>query len=335
MNFSSKKLIMSKEFYDKIGSNRLLDSLYIFLLTPTALIGLILNLIGFYVFCKLKTRQTKLYIYLRLYTFNSATMSLLCCFAFTTLSPSYFPYFSSTFSKIYRCILLVSPFTTLYFIGNMLDLVIALDRLSIFIKKLRIVTQHSPYKISSSIIIGCVLINSPVYFLFYAKSDEEFYYGVNYNINQFTYCGRTSFYKSKIGYLITLTLITFRDLMTVLVETIIIIWAIYHYRNFSIRRKNDALFNNKKRRESIVSIKREERFKQLLLMTIYLCILTIITHIIIYISFLLSLYDSQSSKLYNALFTSTLSLCIKYISNFVVFYHLNSNFKTFLLKNFL
>ena len=330
-HFMPKKRIFSKEFYNKIGSNWLLDTFYMFLLTPTALIGFILSLISVYVFCKVKIRQTKLYHYLRFYTLNSAVMSLLCCFAFTTMSPSYFPYFLSSFSKIYRCILLISPYTTLYFIGNMLDLMIALDRLSIFIKKLRIITQHSPTKITSSIIVGCVIINSPVFFMFYPKSNKQLYYEANSNIKELTYCGKNSFFNTDIGVLIILTVIILRDLITVIFEIIIVIWAIGYYRNYS---KNDILSEHLKRKASISSIKREERYKQLLLMSIYLCIMSTINHSIVCFSSVLSLFYKPSSIFFNLLFISTLSLCIKYISNFFIFYYLNSNFKRCLFNIF-
>ena len=63
VNYSNQKELI----YEKVGSSWLLDSIYLFVISPISLIGFILNICCLLVLLpKLKIKQTKLYKYLRI-----------------------------------------------------------------------------------------------------------------------------------------------------------------------------------------------------------------------------------------------------------------------------
>jgi len=108
-------------FYMIVGSTWTLDSLYLFLVTPMGLLGLMLNAVSFGIFISKQFRSHTLFKYLQVYTFNSMILSatLSCSFL---ISPRYlFDLSTSLSARIFKCYLVpsgiisflscVSPFT--------------------------------------------------------------------------------------------------------------------------------------------------------------------------------------------------------------------------------
>ena len=59
---------LKEQFYLKIGSTWTLDSLFVYLNLPIAILGFVLNLISFRTFSKMKFRRKKIYhSYLKVY----------------------------------------------------------------------------------------------------------------------------------------------------------------------------------------------------------------------------------------------------------------------------
>jgi hypothetical protein len=326
--FSIKNETINDHFFNKMGSTWLLDSLFFYVSSPIAFIGFLLNLLSFAILCKIKIKSTKLYKYLRVYSINSSFICFILMFGFVGLSPRLFPFFNHYLSKFYRCKLIGFIFTTIYCFGNVLDIIIALDRLSIFIKKLDKNFNHArPYYICLISFFICFLVNFPVLLSYKILNDEEFL-----NSDSLTYCGQTAFAVSKLGMTINMIILLIRDLLTLIVEILINCLAICFYSRFSTSQVQNHKSSSSDYENNEANYKqrvKDERGKRLLLMTINLCTLSIISHIIVCITFVSSFLLIKNNKiLYNILVFFTLfSINIKHSFNIFIFYFFNTNFK--------
>lgn len=346
MNISSLTQLHTEKFFLKLSLSWTIDALYAYLQAPFSLIGLIVNIICTIVMARIKIQQTKLYDYLTIYSFNSGLMSFLGIFSFTGFSPRLdMTIFTSIIGRIDKCFIITFICLVFYFFGNLLDILIALDRLSIFIKEFKILSKFKPYALCSWLLAFSFVINLPNLFTYYIRNDDEFFkdlYDMN-NTNVFNYCGRTEFAKTLTSAIISIIQVLIRDIITLILEIITGGLAIYYYKKFEekfkiireypevkakidiIKQTNVNLNNNIQARSPNMNNKKSLKGKQLLLMTIILSITSSLTHLA---ALLVSVNASSASVLLNYLILSTnLFLNLKYFLNFFVFYFFNLNFK--------
>ncbi len=216
-NSTDLTIEFNETFFASIGSDLTTDSLF-FLLIPICILGLALNLLSLLVFWKINLPATRLYTYLRGYALNSCVLCALGILVFVSYTPSYFPSLSlSYFARVYRCVILNYVATSLYFFGNILDIVINVDRLSIFVKRLKRFQNVSPYIVFAATLLFCFVVNLPVYFWYYAQSDQQFIESAQ-NFATFSYCGRTTFLVTRLGLVLSLIDIFIRDVLTLILE---------------------------------------------------------------------------------------------------------------------
>lgn len=316
-----------EQVYERMGSSWLIDSIYLFIITPFGIIGCVLNLFSLFILDKITITQTKLYKYLSFHSLNGSILCLVFSFIFVSLSPRYYPYFTSYFSRFHRAFIFSGVHTCLYFIGNLLDLIIALDRLSIFIKSLKPIARLNPYIVCLTVVIISTLTNLPVYYSYYVKEDEEFYNDIKYNISTFTYSGRTRFFNSQIGNLITFIQIVIRDILTLIMEIVISSISFYYFRkfnNYQIQINFTASTINSNRQEAIQQKMIKDR--KLLLLNLIQISLSLISHIFVCLSYIFVL-KGVTTELIFSICISNIAICLKHFSNFFLFFFFNSNFK--------
>jgi hypothetical protein len=328
MSNSSYFEINYLKLYERMGSTWLIDSVYMFIITPLGFIGGCLNLLSFFILLKINIKQTNLYKYLRFYSLNGSLFCFVCSLAFTSYSPRYYPYFLSYFSRIHRAFIFIIVSTSFYFIGNILDIIIAFDRLSIFVKALKKFTYYNAYLVCLVITILSFIINLPIYFSYYVKEDNEFYNDIRFNISTFIYLGRTDYFYSQLGVIITYIQVFIRDIITLFMEGLTSSLAFYCLKKFN---KNQIELNiypitTNGVRQPAIMIKKMNRDRQLLLLNLIQTAISFVSHIFICVSYI---YSSQgvSSGLFNSLCIGYFSICFKHFSNIFIFYFLNSNFK--------
>jgi hypothetical protein len=218
IEMNNTTLILNELFLFRIGSTWIIDGIYMFISLPVGMMGFILNIYSFSVLLKIKIKSTRLYEYLRIYCLNSAVICLISGWGFLAYSPRFFPYFSFSVFKFYRCYVYNFVGTTFYFFGNFLDIFISLDRITIFNQRAKFINKISLLKLCSSFFLISFLINFPTSLLFYPRSDAEFEQEANLNLNKFTYCGQTSILNSPIGSILTILVVFLRDFVTLMVE---------------------------------------------------------------------------------------------------------------------
>ena len=109
-----------ESIYTKLTSTWTVDTLFLTKI-PFNTIAFILNLICVKVFFRINEKII-LYKYLKIYSINTAIMSFYGIFVFLSYSPRYISL--TYFARFNSCILLNYLITSLYFIGNVMDIFI-------------------------------------------------------------------------------------------------------------------------------------------------------------------------------------------------------------------
>jgi hypothetical protein len=335
MNFESieKNSTLLDIFYYNIGSTKINDTLYLTLI-PFGLFSVCLNIISFVSFLKIKIKSTKMYDYLRVYTLNSCVFCLIGMFSFLPFTSRYFKLTGNYYVSIFHCLFTNYIAVNLYFYGNLLDIIICLERLSIFIKILKRFQQCSPYLICLIALIICFLIELPILFSFQIRNEHEFYTNalkLNNDSESFTMCGRTDFLETKFGQSISIIAIFVRDIMTLCLEITLSIFMIYYLKIFFKNKSNLQNGNN----TSSTTVKNEEyekNFNRSLKMTISISIISILINLItfgIFLGFLNAMFKGNRTN-YMKNFAFIFVVMWKSVFNFLVFYKFNNHFKNVL-----
>ena len=205
---------------------------------------------------------------------------------------------------------------------------VAFDRIAIFVPKFQSLIQLKPYLVCSIITIFCFGINVPIFLSYYIKTDDELINDIKYNLTKFGYNGRTDFFYSRLGTIITYIQIIIRDILTLIIEIIISSIALIYFRKF-----NTAQIERYFRSNFIFSLQRKEilmkkynRDRQLLLMNLIQNLISIISHLFICFSYITGSQGIPVNT-FNWICIAYFCVCFKHFSNFFIFYFFNSNFK--------
>ena len=300
--------------FQQIHSSWTLDTMFLFVLSPLGALSFILNIVCFVTLWQIRDRESNkvIYQYLRIYTFNSVLGTLVPTCSFLGFSPHYFLFSLDLVARYYRCVLL-SLATTLYLFKNVLDVLIALERLSLLVAWLRHFKTKSPCLVSFVLFIVCALVNSPTYFLAQPKSDADFFNVTNTgSVNN--YCSQLAFFKSFFGQSITFAVFIYRDFLTIIAEITFSVLAVQQLRRFRLKTTTAAL--------SCEDARIADSERQLIVITLYILIVSLASHFIVFLSYLSFLL--QLEKVFNgwltflALFSSSLTLGLNF---FIIYFH--------------
>lgn len=221
------------KWLELIGSFWILDSLYLFLFTPVSIVGFFLNTLSL-IALRDEHFTLSLYEYLRVYCFSGAFLSLVSSFIFCSRSRRFVEFNNSYLAMIYECFVYISIGNTLYFFTGVLDIAIILERLSSFNQKLKWFTTINPKKVYFGILIFCLIINTPYFFVYRpVELDIKLSSNFTYRLNAFD---ATQFSRSQIGMIITYIEYLFRDILTLLIEITLNIISIIYLKSYMNRK---------------------------------------------------------------------------------------------------
>jgi hypothetical protein len=333
----------SEYFFERIGSSYLSDSLFLTLI-PIGLFGFILNTISLIVFAKIKIKQTKMYSYLFL---NTMLSSLLGCamimVASLPYSTRYFGQISFNFIiRIVRCRILNYMGASQYLWSNLIDIIIALSRLSAFMKPISVINKYSPIKIVCLLLLSSYLINLPMAFWYQTQTDEEFFESMTQtSLKSFTYCKTSSFLSTRFGLITTILSSFIRDILTLLFEIVISILALIFLKKFiknknflkRFKRKTTILQqineNNVNNNNNLEDLRDREVYLNSLKLTFWLLATATLIHLITLILTIVTIIDTLNFKTTDSLsvFYIYFLFALKHITSFFIFLNFNSNFK--------
>jgi hypothetical protein len=104
-------------FLTVFGSTKTMDTLYLYPFTILNLVGVILNLLCFVVFCD-REFDTPLFFYLKVYTINSAVLCLVVSTQFVSSSYHFFSWVNSYWAQVDYAFVIIPIGSTGYFAGT-------------------------------------------------------------------------------------------------------------------------------------------------------------------------------------------------------------------------
>ena len=300
------------------GSSWLFDSIFLFVINPSCFFGIILNMLSMFIFYRIIHKQTLLYKYLIVYSINNECVCLILFFAFYVYSPRYFGLRFDYFARFFSCILANSILAPIYLFGNLLDILINIDRLSIFNVLFKKLTRININIIITGSILLSIIINIPSILRTYMMSDVEAIDGalkiLQENKSDIKYCGDGLL--SNNFYLIGLN-IFIRDILSLILEIGLSVSVLIYFRNYKLKKI-------KLTQENAANAKNDLK---LTTMTIYLSMLAIVTHLAAF-SLILSLYTDNQILQSTLTIIAFFSIAVKHSYCFFIFYFFDSNFKS-------
>ena len=138
MNKSDQDFNYTKaDWINKYALPMSLDLVYLYVISVFGFCAAILNSISLFVFTRKKFLKSNIYVYIRIYTFNSLLMSLCEAFVFISTSIRFFE-FSNTYSAVsYGTYFYIAVVTTSYFYSRIIEIKIFLERASNYYTKIK------------------------------------------------------------------------------------------------------------------------------------------------------------------------------------------------------
>ena len=277
LNNSTKKPIdMKSEFLANIQINHYTDALALYLIVPLASLSTLFNFISFLIFCRKSFNQIALFKYMRIYTFSSFIVSFSLIFYFFFAPFTFYELSISFISRVYICKLTQSYITLFIFLyQNTLDIFINIERALNFSSRFNSFKKISPYLICFMILIVCILIHGPNYLLYNLVSDEDLYIKLRY-------CEKTAFTESNLGkllliisYLVEGPVVLIAVIVTNIISMVSFLRFMKRKAQLNARRAsvNESELEKRKRKDEKIN-------RQLLFMTFYLSIFSILNHIV-------------------------------------------------------
>lgn len=192
-----------------------------------SILGMLSQFACFLVFNQIKVAST-LYIYLKAYTVNSF---LVCCFLFTQYLTNIYSIGNSQASTELSCFFISTLLRSCYVNSTLLDILILLDRISVFNKRVKDLLKITrPYIQIFLLAVISILLNIPYYFLIIPQ-------GLNYNQTNGSettvwFSGSSPFSRTQGGYALIVSFIFVNYASVTVVQiTLNIISAVYIRRH--------------------------------------------------------------------------------------------------------
>ena len=325
--------ISNEIIYFKFGSTYSIDIIYMFLIVPMSSIGFILNVLSFIVLTSIssKSKSTSttiiLFKYLKVYTLNAIVINIygIGCF---TMALRLNGIMIDYFSRLFKCFLLTYHLTSTFLYGNLLDLVICHDRLSMFIKSIAINRKRlrRPYLEMFIIFLAGYLLNLPHLFRFKMRSDEETFDPINLN-NATIGCCRMWI---QINSILMCINILIRDLLPLSIEIWFSLMSFIYFRRFIQKKRiitsTVVNMNNSSNKTKSIDTNDDNEIN-VSLFTFIRISMSILCNLMVIVSDILFEFNSQSFLTFYLLAVAILFISIKSTSNFFILFYFNKCFK--------
>lgn len=344
----------------QFASTWTLDSIYLFLIAPFGIIGFILNLVSFFILNQSEFNKVHIYSYFKIITINSALLCLIQSTLFISLTYRYFA-FSNTYEANFYGTYIYIPVSNVFLLyASLLDMCISIERSSIFYPKLKALSKHKPYIVCLILFIISILIGLPYFFI-----NCPLYYDAPYFNNTFIrlwYWDITEFGRTLVGQVLTYANFFVRDVVFLLIELFLNVFAIILFKNY-FKNKAKLLGKNNLINQALVKSNNDttssetpnaaaqtsqtskvknkagqtnnlsSQEKNLTIMIIIMCFLSIIIHLIYLVVATLLFFNNPILTSGTGSFVSFMCT-LKHLSNIIFLYFFNVNFKNKVKKMF-
>ena len=323
------------------GSVLEVDILYVYLLTPLALLSFCFNLTSFLVLLKSSFSISSFYKYMRAYSLNSTLISLVVITTFTNRTHRIFS-FTNTYPALIYGVYIKNPLESiLYLYSSLLEIFLIIERLLYFFpyhyKQLKFIGFN---KFLFFLFALSVFINIPLFFILEpAHADVQVDANSWYRIY---YYGITSFSQTQAGKIISYLFYFIRDLLTLTIKLILNILTIFLVKQYANKIKREKFEFAIKISTSILHVENVEPVKNILIskternqtyMAMILCFFSLTKHVLFltaYLTYFFGYFTASTFLYYFAL----LSLTFKHGSNIFLFSKFNHLFRAQIKKCF-
>lgn len=316
------KFINTDKFLTRIGSILWVEVIHLFIITPIAAIGIILNTLIIFILFKINDNKYFIFKILKVYCFNSLIMCVMGVFSFYVGSPRYIGFRIDYFAKVYYCIILQYTENTLYYCSNILDIIINIERSSIFIPKFESIRKLNPLATYFLLLILCHIVNAPTLLRSWIKNEEETYIQLidtYVNMSFYPRCNQGPLF-GNYPFLIMTTVL--RDIFTLILEIVFTSLTLYYFVRFQTTK---ALLLNKKHSNSNANSNKIEE-SRMTFMSLFLTITSIISHLAVFLASISLVIYTSAPAVTILIMVSVLSVSFKHTSNFFILYFFNKRF---------
>ena len=325
---------LNLEYYISVyGSTYLVDILYMYVLTPIAVIAFFLNILAYIIFSKIQFTNAVIFNYLRLYVFNNSLLSLLLITTFVNCTYRIFD-FTNTYEAIFYGTYFMSPLISiLYFTASLLEICIVIERSCNFSQGLFNFSLIKNIKLTTLIIyVVSTIINIPVFF-----SNFPNFIDISLTNSTFRlyYWGVTEFSLSLFGTIITYSIYSIRDIAVLIIKIILNIISVYLVKRYLHRIKTDIPMTENNPENQISKSQKEYisvTDRNLTYMAILMCIMSAFENFFFagsYIYYTISINEISTTIIFFSYFILALKNCL----NFLAFFLFNKSFNTELKKS--
>ncbi len=300
------------------------DALNVYLIVPMGVLGTILNLITFIILIKKTFRNKNIFKLMIIYSLTSFLITFFMIFAFLFAPHILFDLSVSELGRIYSCNVTNMIILLLFFYANCLDILMNLERALNYSNEYEKMKKFQAYSICFIVFVICVIIHLPSDLAQTYTPNDQLYIRLRL-------CYATSFATQMSTKIILYICYVIEGPIIMILVIVSNIAAFYSYKSF-IKRKEEStvrltdLTEFEKRKE----IKKEKLNRKLFLMTIYLSIFSIISHLIQFASQLVIFAFAKyfTSSVYSlVVFIYTFIIIFKHFFTIVFFNFFNSKFK--------
>ena len=321
-----------------VGSSKILDSLYLYVLTPISALAIILNSIALHILHKKPFRNSTFYEYLKIYTFNSLLLSLLQTTAFTNKTYRLFS-FTNTYEAMFYGCYFYTPLVPIFYINiSLLEICMVVRRIFYFNKCRFFIKKYFKTKIVCCFLfVLSISMNFIIFFLFkpyYLQViiEDNSLFGINF-------IAPTDFFIAFSGTALMHLMFVVRDIIILLIKIILNIFLVSLVTRYILKLKNEknefalrisasilnsnsaTVSQSNKKCNYLTKTARNQTF-----LAIIMCIFSVIKHLFYITSYIIKfVYNDNFGFFIYYLFL--LSISIESLSNIFVFYKLNNLFK--------
>ena len=327
---------LSETFYANIGSTWVFDTIYLFVIPLIGFFALLLNCISYGIFSRIGQQKnlsrSSLYYYLKIHSLFSVLISIILIFQFSTNAPRYFEYAAvSLYSRVFRCLFINYIATTFVVMGNMIDLLILIERLQIIDTPFARLFTRSPRRNVLISTVASFVINLPIYFITPIKYDDELYADIaSLNVTQaagsFMFCGASKWIHSPtLGRTLVFLTVTIKDVCLFVCRTGGSIWLCIRFNRFR------ADIRARRTTNGDTAASEHKQHAQITLMIISLVAFSLLDHSVLLLLCAIYMFTEKVNA-YLKLATMLVG-SVKLVINVIVFYNFDNNFRNMLLFN--
>ena len=295
-----------------------------YVIVPMNIMGTLFNSISILIFFKKSFRTIALFKYMKIFTLSSLIINAAGIFGFYFNVSQLFDLAISYAARIFRCYILPSYVLTFFFFySNVIDVIINIERAVNFSNKYQWFKRTSPYLISFFLLIICVFINLPNYFLYDIVQDKDIYVRLRL-------CVSSAFIQTTLGKVTQITSYVIQGPILLVLEVVTNVLSLISFKNYLKRKSATTRVSNKNLNKKQIKQQRkiEKMEQKLLWMTTYMTGFSCIMHIIQLTAQIIIFYIGTNPILSSVLiFLYSFIISLNHSMNIFFYYFFNINFR--------